>query len=145
MFWWSFVLSSLSQFAVLYVSFLPGERNGNFFFLLFAQQRMPSKTLANSDYRILKKTSKESTECYKCRIAFLPGELQAGVWGSWGGGSHSTSLQRPRHIACIGPRTARAMCGSNRKVSGVNFFCNDDERKDACEKIKRIAWGVQGE
>jgi len=106
--------------------------------------------LANSNYIIRKKTSKhQSAKCHACKVAFLPGELQAGVWGQYvaGGGS---LLQRARHVTCIGPRTARAMCGGSDRLgskvsNGVTFFCSDDERKQACDQIKRIAWGVKGE
>ena len=107
-------------------------------------------SLTSSNYTIRKKTSKhQSVKCHVCNITFLPDDLQAGVWGQYtrGGGS---LLQRPRHITCIGPRTARAMCGGPNRVgskvsNGVTFFCSDDERKQVCDQIKRIAWGVKGE
>jgi hypothetical protein len=42
------------------------------------------------------------------------------------------------------------MCGGSDRLgskvsNGVTFFCSDDERKQACDQIKRIAWGIKGE
>lgn len=117
---------------------------------ILSRQHQHAMPLANSKYVIRKKTSKRTSACHVCQIDFLPGELQAGVWGQFGTSGSGFLLQRPRHVTCIGARTARAMCGGSdrhgSKVSnGVTFFCSDDERKHACDQIKRVAWGIKGE